>query len=706
MKKLFLTLLTVCALCATSCVDYTAQIDELQKKIDNLNANITRLEGLTVSLGALRDMLVIGQAGDPIVSATATAQGYDFLFKNNGVVHQNNETSGISVGYENEKFYWTLDGQPLTDETGAKAVITVSPAFRINEGHIEVSADGKKTWKQVSDAQTPVITKVEEDASYITVTFMGNTVVEFPKEVKLQVSLSGDGSTMASEGKAVVDFILSGKTDTFTATPLVGEGWWADVVWENNAKGAISFKAPAPVAAASARVFFCDGIGNMVAADIDFSKLTVDESFPVMYPAWEAYGVSEKGGAVDVVLVNNRDEYSVTVEAENNWLTRATSKALREDVITFVAEANSEVQMRSAVVTFTAGTYVKKVVIWQEGVSVISGEDLSANGTANCYIVSKEGDYSFDATVMGCGESGYIAEVAFHVDQWAPLEPVDVTVYLNENDVISDVTLDKTTGRISFHASGAKGNACIQVKNARRQGIWSWHIWCTDVPKERTHTNPDNLQFTLLDRNLGATSADPADGAATHGLYYQWGRKDPYRLTDAVNNMKTNTSHAFAFAIRYPDRFYSMEGNSDGNWYGDANVYLWGSPDYGKNHLVKDLTKTIYDPCPLGYIVPPANAFLIFDDANRTQFTEDGLIVRGDFGQTEFYPYAGRVYGGKSTAGSEVAFWHNNAGRYNMFEYTGANQTLVDKATGTVSFYQGDQRSRGVPVRCVKQVTE
>ena len=705
MKRLFVTLLTVCALCAVSCINYQEQIDDLEKKIDDLSANISNLETVTVSLGALRNALTIGQAGDPIVSATRTDLGYALAFKNNGTVNLLNQTAGISVGYENGNFFWTLDGKALTDASGNKAVIAVSPEFRVNEGQMEVSTDGKKSWKPIAMSEKPVVEKVEDDASNITVTFMGNTVVEFPKEVKMQVMISGDGSTMASAGTATVDFCLSGKTDSFTATPLAEEGWTADVEWENNSKGSITFKAPAPVDGGKARVFFCDVIGNMVAVDIDFSKLAVDESFPVMYPAWDAYSVPVEGGTVNVVLVNNRDDYTVTIDKECTWLTEAKSKAIREDVITFAAEANEDSQMRSTVVTFEAGTYVKTVVIWQEGVKAISGENLSANGTANCYIISKEGDYYFDASVMGCGESGYIANVDFHADS-PNLAPETVNVLMNENNVISNVRLDKTAGKISFHASGDEGNAVIQVKNTRSQGIWSWHIWCTDMPKDRTHTNPDNLQFTMLDRNLGATSADPADGTLTHGLYYQWGRKDPFRHSDAVSNMKTNTSHAFAFAIRYPDRFYSMEGNSEGNWYNTANLYLWGNPDYGKNHLVKDLTKTIYDPCPVGYMVPPANAFLIFEDEERTQYTEAGLVVRGDFGQTDFYPYAGRVYGGYSTAGSEIVFWSTNAGRYGSYEYAGAVQTRVDVASRTVSFYQGDMRARGVPVRCVKQVTE
>ena len=705
MKRFFATLLTVCALIAVSCTDYKSQIEELQKEIDDLSANISQLETLTANLGGLRDLLIVGQAGDPIVSATQSGSGYDFQFKNNGTVHVNNQTSGVSVGWADGEFFWTLGGEPLKDASGKNAVITKSPEFRINEGHIEISTDGKKSWKQVNPDAGSVITKVEESASYITVNFLGNTEVDFPKETKMQVSLSGDGSTMATAGKATVDFLLSGKTDTFTVTPLLPEGWTADVVWETNAKGKVIFTAPAAGAAQTARLFFCDGIGNMIASDIDFDSLKVDEAFPVMYPAWEAYNVPAEGGIVDVILVNNRDEYTTALEAGISWLALGSTKAIREDEITLVAEPNESEKMRSAEVIFTSGEYVKKVVIWQDGKQLPAGENLSVNGTANCYIVSQEGDYYFDASVMGCGQSGIFPGADFH-SELADIEPETLTVYYNDNDVISNVVLNKAAKKISFHASGAKGNACISVKNARNYVVWSWLIWCTDVPKERTHTNPDNLQFTVLDRNLGATSADPADGEATYGMYYQWGRKDPYDLEGATINMSTNTAHAFQFAIRYPNRAYTMDGNSEGNWYSGINNWLWGNPDYGKSHYLKDLAKSIYDPCPVGYMVPPANTFLIFKDETRSQLTEEGIIVHGDYGQIDFYPWAGRLYKNMNTRGSEVALWHSSAARYNTNEYGGGAQTRVEKSTGNMYWYDGDVRVRALPIRCVKQVTE
>lgn len=706
MKRLSLYFLLLsafaCVCTISSCTqDYGADIKDAQNRIDEITQELSAFEGVTTNLGALRNVLLIAQAADPIVSVTSVDNGYKFLFKNNGEVVVNNRTAGVSVGWEEDGFYWTLDGQPLKDASGKNAAITISPDFKVMDGKVAISTDGKKTWNALNNSAGDVIQKVEEDASSITVTFLGTTEVVFPKETKMQVELSGDGSTMATTGTAVVDFLLSGKTDSFTVTPLLPEGWKADVVWENNTKGKVIFTAPAAAAGQAARLFFCDGIGSMVASDIDFDALSVDEAFPVMYPVWDAYNIPSDGGSVDVVLVNNQEEYDTALDEDSPWLSTGGTKAVREDVITLVAEPNDSEQMRSALVTFTAGSYVKSVVIWQDGKMIPAGENLSADGTANCYIVSQEGDYYFDATVMGCGKDGILADGSFPTDN-AELFPVTVSVYMNQNDVISDVRLND--GKIYFHASRAEGNACILVKNDRKRTVWNWHIWCTDIPKDRTHTNPDNLRFTVLDRNLGATSADPSDGVATHGMYYQWGRKDPYDAHTASALM--DNASTFSYAVLYPEY---PNSNNEGNWNTSSSpnpIYLWGNPYYGKNYYVTNLTKSIYDPCPVGYMVPPANTFLIFEDESRTSYTEDGMVIRGDYGQTNFFPYAGRINRSENTVGKEMVLWHSCAGRHGATEYGGGTQTRIEKETHRIYWYQGDMRARAIPVRCVKQTLE
>ncbi|MBP5505726.1 MAG: hypothetical protein J6X89_06470 [Bacteroidales bacterium] len=707
MKRIILTIMAACALLVTSCVDYESQIEETQKKIEQLIVNREDLATITNSLGGLRDVLLIKQSGDPIVSVTKTETGYDFKFMSNGTVSVPNQTAAISVGVQDGNYFWTLNGTPLTDASGKNATIATAPEFRVSEDAIEVSTDGQKTWQQISKSDKPVVQSINEDGSNIAVTFLGGTVVDFAKDATIAVMISGDGSTMATKGTAVIDFLIDGEANSYTVIPVLPDHWGYQIIWENETKGQVVVTALEPAAGKSAQLLFGDGLGHTVTCAINFDTLKVDEKFPVMYPAWDAYSALWSGSQVDIKLYINLDKYDVTIEPGADWLTMGGTKAVREETVTLTAQPNNGEAMRSAKVVISSDTYTQTVMVWQEPRPVDSGENLSANGTANCYIITKAGDYYFDATVAGCGDSGIMPSTAAPYTDFpasSVLEPVRVEIVYNTGDVISGTPTLKD-GKVYFHATDVEGNALIAIKNSRGITAWSWHIWRTDAPQERTHTNPDLLRFTTLDRNLGATSADPADGTATHGVYYQWGRKDPFEANTAMNSMANNSSHAFAFSIRYPQRPYTADGNSDGNWYSTANVYLWGNPDYGKNRHLKDLSKSIYDPCPVGYMVPPANAFLIFRDETRTQYTEEGMIVRGDYGQESFYPFAGRMYRG-GTVGRELALWHSCAGRYGVNESAGAAVTVVDKETHTVYWYQGDMRARAIPVRCVKQVAE
>ncbi len=77
-----------------------------------------------------------------------------------------------------------------------------------------------------------------------------------------------------------------------------------------------------------------------------------------------------------------------------------------------------------------------------------------------------------------------------------------------------------------------------------RQVAWSWHIWRTDAPAEKEAA----AGCTILDRNLGATSVTPGD-VSSYGLYYQWGRKDPFVGAKelGINSTITGSSEPEAF---------------------------------------------------------------------------------------------------------------------------------------------------------------
>ncbi len=105
-------------------------------------------------------------------------------------------------------------------------------------------------------------------------------------------------------------------------------------------------------------------------------------------------------------------------------------------------------------------------------------------------------------------------------------------------------------------------------KDASGTILWSWHIWLTDKPEDQVYKNNAG---TMMDRNLGATSATPGDVKAL-GLLYQWGRKDPFlnsssiscdtRAKYTLNSLATTSSSAsngtIAYAISHPAVFIEL----------------------------------------------------------------------------------------------------------------------------------------------------
>lgn len=339
--------------------------------------------------------------------------------------------------------------------------------------------------------------------------------------------------------------------------------------------------------------------------------------------------------------------------------------------------------------------------------------DLSAKGHANCYVVTAPGLYCFDVTVIGNGQEGIIPGVGFHTES-AAINPVSAKILMNQDDVISEVLFGG--GKVYFRAGEKKGNAQIAVYDAAGEVLWSWHIWRTDAPREFSYTNRDKISWVILDRNLGATSGEPKDDAATYGLYYQWGRKDPFTVVALSKGMYVNKERTIEYAVKHPRQAFRPVSWTDVydsfDWYNthkdSTNHYLWGNPDFAYCHPLKDMKKTIYDPCPAGYVVAPANAFIDFECPGKMEFGDRGFMFDLGNGRKAFFPYCGGLYTGQKldrpdmTGRKYFAVWNSCSARFIYWD-DGGSRSVVYKDTQEARNYYGDTRACCYPVRCVRQ---
>lgn len=354
-------------------------------------------------------------------------------------------------------------------------------------------------------------------------------------------------------------------------------------------------------------------------------------------------------------------------------------------------------------------------------------------------------------------------------------------------DATANITITKNTG--SGTASGGDGYFTVTVPHGVRHGnfvvalrkgletptnpiLWSWHFWVTDyaprppkaavkkdqfvypceggqveryVAKRFGYSSDDSRAWSMIewnpsptpsaslagsvvmDRHIGALVGGVWSGdLRANGLYYQFGRKDPFPAAISLYNID-GTAIARAPAS-FPGQSWSgtnpsVSGvdngangiyrsvtepmmylvKSDGNW-----SQLAGNGEYGWHDPRSDktdyLTKSIYDPCPAGWRMMPIDAW--------RDFTY-GITVPGYNMGARYYPCTGEdgMYSGGGAY--YPAIWHRSGINSRMQDYGGTHAASHSATTQTdilvyslqISDKSINNRSTGsqslaLPVRC------
>ena len=338
------------------------------------------------------------------------------------------------------------------------------------------------------------------------------------------------------------------------------------------------------------------------------------------------------GGAVKAVTYNSTGSTSITIDMGDSPL-QLNPESPVEIVVPFAA--GSYEKGIYFVVNTDDDNYMKRT---EELVTIVErGEiadvpeyvfvadpkpiNLSENGHANCYIIVQEAatNYCFDATVIGNGDEGLFEGAHVTTTKIAPkgakiLWKIISSSKVKETDeqpiVTKSVKIDRD-GIVTFSTHGMTGNAVIAVyDNAECTGtpLWTWHFWKPSGGLDGVKDIVYNEKYTLMDRNLGSIELNNYPDNVS-GMYYQWGRKDPFfhangvatstHFTLVANNA---TEGDIQYTVDNPKTFITSTGAANfeyNDWLPNAmqNTKLWGSK------------KTIYDPCPAGYRVADAEAF-------------------------------------------------------------------------------------------------
>lgn len=286
------------------------------------------------------------------------------------------------------------------------------------------------------------------------------------------------------------------------------------------------------------------------------------------------------------------------------------------------------------------------------------------------------------------------------------------------------------------------GNSLIAVKDASGTIMWSWLIWVTDTdlskhiaitnaagnihnfmnstlgwcdPETRTYEDR-SIRIRLTQAESGKTSefiVSQTGSTVQYGgnnVLFQKGRKDPmpggngivqetkalYNVTDSFETKFGTYDGVEKDMIKHPNVMYThyLEGYEDldvdarggGNAYynpylnyWDTNLYFAGAEDtYIDGH--KQI-KTVYDPCPYGFVVPQAiyfSGFINDDSSNR-------INAQGGFtGYKQGYYFYTKPNGQGDTVFLPALGWrYSGSGLFTEYNATGVFWTTEFEETET-----------------------
>ena len=406
MKNLFK--FATLSLCMFFFIGCTADLDKLSNRLDKIEDRVETLEDLCEKMN--KDMEYVQTvikalegnefitAIEPIVNEEGDTVGYKITFSESGEVEIYHGKDGVDGqdgkdGYTPEIgvkadtdgiYYWTLDGDWITDEDGNKIPVSgndgqdgqdgqdgVTPQLKIEDDYWWMSLDGGMNWTKLGKATgedgadgvdgDSFFEEVYEQDGYVyfKLTSGETFVIPIMEDGKsFDIAFTYEPGTEVVVGESVeIPYSVKGadKYTTVKATVEDGnENWTAAVNPVDSATGVITVNnVSADLETGVIMVFAYNGAGNTI------EKALILEGVPVPAPALtvtvDTVKITADGGAGTITYeVENPVEGAVvTAAAEEgiDWITDFNCET--DGAITFSVAANDTEEERQATITVT-----------------------------------------------------------------------------------------------------------------------------------------------------------------------------------------------------------------------------------------------------------------------------------------------------------------------------------------------------------------
>ena len=367
-----------------------------------MNTNISSLQKI---VEALQDNLSISKVEQ-------ISDGYIIHFSDGSTATikngKNSEDAPI-IGVKKDTdgiYYWTLDGEWLTDEKGNKVKAQgtdgkdgvdgedgndgvdgedgvdgtngkdgkdgITPQLKIENGRWMLSMDNGKTWTDIGqatgadgkdgedgedgtdgedgvdgkDGTNGIFKSVREDDDNVYFTLEDDSVITIPKSDNSKFAIAFDTTDIAilngGESKTI-SYTITDATENTVVKAIAQDGWKVKVNATSTDKGTITITAPNPIVESEILVFANDGSYRTVMVSLNCMQGQINI-------ADNSIDATPAGGTQEIKLTTNLD---YTVEIPDNaksWLSLAPeTRAMREDTIVFEVTANEGIQRYATV---------------------------------------------------------------------------------------------------------------------------------------------------------------------------------------------------------------------------------------------------------------------------------------------------------------------------------------------------------------------
>lgn len=533
MKQNFLTRSLAVAIAAmmtfTGCYDDSdlqtrmdqaeADIAELQQLVKDINTNIS---GLVTVVDALKN-------SDQITSVTplSDGSGYTITFSKSGTitiyngkngVDGTNGTNGangengadghtpvISVKLDQDgQYYWTVDGEYLTDAEGKKIPATAhiaTPQIRINEGNFEISYNEGLTWEIIGNAGASddvVFKQVIDGPASVLFVLSDGTQIEIPKTQQFVINVTSTDVVASAGQQAFVDFTVSGADENTVVDAFGTKGYEASVMMSNASTGSLTITVPDPMTDGKVYLMAVKSDGSTAARIFSCEEgvFSVDETaFAAKVPA--------AGGNIEVPVRTNVSGYMVMVDPGNQWIKHVETKAVKTETLVFSVEANTSTEERSGKVIIMPPMGMgmpANYVIVQEGMSdtppVVTGGGSADLGTINGGVaIATFGTYT---TTNGWTAVEAKAYDIYYINSELFAEGTIRPQFRGKNGQMGSLTSPLLTGgcgtvTIKWYRGSTKTGNTISVDIKNSEGT---------VLKTESHTNPDAAQKAIQETSF------------------------------------------------------------------------------------------------------------------------------------------------------------------------------------------------------------